>query len=247
MQCMKQVERTGLSLWDAGAAREMMFAAVRRANEAKWTKNGVTGALKFAEAVWLLMQDPRHALPNKRTGLVDPMSRPEIVGILLQLHSAHALHQLPDSPIKSMSAVRSYATMLLVQLSRLDFSELSLPPLPASSTTSSPPPTAEPVSSPPVVPKEVFNAANEKAHHYSPLAHGIRLALQLLTASSEDVNLSTQLQQRSIQLDRLLEDCKDVLEKRFGEIEHEEAAKKNFKGLEALKILDRIVPIRRKE
>lgn len=245
MQCMKQVERTGLSLWDAGAAREMMLASMRRADEAKWTKNGVTGALKFAEAVWLLMQDPRHALPKKRDGLVDPMSRPEIVGILLQLHSANALHQLPDPPSNNMSAVRSYATMILVQLSRLDPSELS-PPLLPPPPISSPPPASS--SSPPIVPKEIFNAANEKAHLYSPLAHGMRLAMQLLTttASPEDANLRTKLQQRSTQLGKLLEDCKELLEKKVEEVENEEGVtkkKKEFKGLEALKVLDVRLPV----
>lgn len=245
MQCMKQVERTGLSLWDAGAAREMMLASLRRANEARWTKNGVAGALKFAEAVWSLMQDPRHALPKKRDGLVDPMSRPEIVGILLQLHSANALHQLPDPPSsKHMSAVRSYATMVLVQLSLLDPSELSLtpPPLPSSA------------SSPPIIPKEIFNAANEKAYLYSPLAHGMRLTLELLTTitpSAENVNLlRTQLQQRSTQLDNLLEECKSVLEKKAVEelgYDEEEGAKKEFKGLEALKVLHVNVPFKRKD
>lgn len=252
MQCMKQVERTGLSLYDAGAAREMMLASVRRADEVKWTKNGVAGALKFAEAVWLLMQDPRHALPKKRDGLVDPMSRPDIVGILLQLHSANALHQLPDPP--NMSAVRSYANMILVQLSRLDPSELSLPAL---SPPTSPP---SPESPPPVVPKELFNAANEKAHLYSPLAHGMRLAIQLLakttptrTATPEDIKLRNQLQQRSSQLDQLLKECKEVLEKKAEEVEveTEEAGmkekKKEFKGLEALKVLNVSVPFRMKE
>lgn len=253
MQCMKQVERTGLSLWDAGAAREMMLASVRRADEAGWTKNGVAGALKFAEAVWLLIQDPRHALPKKRDGLVDPMSRPDIVGILLQLHSANALHQLPDPPNNDMSAVRSYATMILVQLSHLDPSELSLPPPTSSSSTStSSPSPASSSSSPPIVPKEIFNAANEKAHLYSPLAHGMRLALQLLTttttASPEDVKLRTQLQQRSSQLDKLLGDCKEVLEKKVEEEEGtENKKKKEFKGLEALRVLDVTVPFRRKK
>lgn len=250
MQCMKQVERTGLSLCDAGAAREMMLASVRRADEAKWTKNGVAGALKFAEAVWLLMQDPRHALPKKRDGLVDPMSRPDIVGILLQLHSANALHQLPDPPSNNISSVRSYATMILIQLSRLDPSELSLPLLPRPPT-----PSPSPESPPPVVPKEIFNAANEKAHLYSPLANGMRLAIQLFTtttkttASPEDVKLRNQLQQRSSQLDQLLKECKEVLEKKAEEVGNEGTGtkKKEFKGLEALKILSVVVPFGRKE
>lgn len=262
MQCMKQVERTGLSLWDAGAAREMMLASVRRANEAKWTKNGVAGALKFAESVWSLMQDPRHALPKKRDGLVDPMSRPEIVGILLQLHSANALHQLPDPPnSKHMSAVRSYATMLLVQLSLLEPSELSLTPPPpppllspppissTSTSTSSPPPQSS--SSLPIIPKKIFNSANEKAHLYSPLAHGMRLALQLLTtitSSSENIDLRTQLHQRSTQLENLLAECKSVLEKKVEELGHDKVGvEKEFKGLKALKVLDVKVPFKRKD
>lgn len=287
MQCMKQVERTGLSLWDAGAAREMMLASVRRANDARWTKNGVAGALKFAEAVWSLMQDPLHALPKKRDGLVDPMSRPEIVGILLQLHSANALHQLPDPPSsKHMSAVRSYANMVLAQLSLLDPSELSLPsssPSPVnSSTSSSSPPPPPPISSsssssassassspPIIIPKEIFNAANEKAHLYSPLAHGMRLTLELLSSETEIttssqsppeteiVNLRKQLQQRSTQLDHLLEECKSILKKKVEELElglvgyddeeGEGVKKKEFKGLEALKILDVNVPYKRKD
>lgn len=97
----------------------------------------------------------------------------------------------------------------------------------------------------------------------------MRLTLELLSSETEIttssqsppeteiVNLRKQLQQRSTQLDHLLEECKSILEKKVGELEMglvgnddeegEGVKKKEFKGLEALKILDVNVPYKRKD
>lgn len=87
MQCMKQVDLTGLSLREAGAAMEMVRAALRRAQEKGWSREGLQHGIKFAESVWWLMQEPKHI----REGKNDPMRNPGLVGILVLLHAAKAV------------------------------------------------------------------------------------------------------------------------------------------------------------
>lgn len=87
-QCCMRVEDTGVGLWDIGIVRELMWAALRRAYDGRWEKDALRRGLKFAEDVWLLLQDPRHQTPDGKR-LVDPMRRPEVVGVLLQLQAAN--------------------------------------------------------------------------------------------------------------------------------------------------------------
>lgn len=86
-QCCMRVGDTGLGLWEVGVVRELMWAALRRAYEGGWGKEGLRRGLKFAEDVWLLLQDPRHQKPKGKPS-VHPMRRPEIVGVLVQLQAA---------------------------------------------------------------------------------------------------------------------------------------------------------------
>lgn len=87
-QCCMRVEDTGLGLWELGAVKELMWAALRRAYEGGWEKDGLRRGLKFAEDLWLLMQDPRHHGRSKGTLSVWPRRRPEVVGVLVQLQAA---------------------------------------------------------------------------------------------------------------------------------------------------------------
>lgn len=86
-QCCMRVQDTGLGLWEVGVVRELMWAAMRRAVEGGWEKDGLKRGLKFAEDLWVLMQDQQHLKPEGKLSL-NPMRRPEVVGVLVQLHAA---------------------------------------------------------------------------------------------------------------------------------------------------------------
>lgn len=85
-QCCMRVGDTGLGLWNVGVVRELMWTASRRAQEGGWEKDGLRRGLKFAQDLWLMLQDPRHRKPNGER-FVDPMRRPEVVGVLVQLQA----------------------------------------------------------------------------------------------------------------------------------------------------------------
>ncbi|MCJ1265001.1 hypothetical protein MMC22_004876 [Lobaria immixta] len=87
-QCCMRVGDTGLGLWELGAVKELMWAALQRAYEGGWEKDGLRRGLKFAEDLWLLMHDPRHQRRSKGKPLVWPRHRPEVVGVLVQLQAA---------------------------------------------------------------------------------------------------------------------------------------------------------------
>lgn len=92
MECLRRVEGTGVGLWELSVAREVMWGAVLRAGQAEWSKEGVEQALKFAEGVAELMEDPRHTLENaKGAGYADPRYMPEVVGVSVQLRAARAV------------------------------------------------------------------------------------------------------------------------------------------------------------
>lgn len=86
----EKVERTGFGLWQVGVVRELLWTAMGKAQRGEWTKGAVEKALKLANVVWTMMQDPRHKFTREK-GPVDPMRRPDIVGVMLQLHAARIL------------------------------------------------------------------------------------------------------------------------------------------------------------
>lgn len=88
-QCCMRVTDTGLGLWEPAVVRELMWAASRRAHEGGWEGDGLKRGLEFAEGVWSMLQEPLHQdLKPKDKAFVDPLRRPEVVGVLVQLHAA---------------------------------------------------------------------------------------------------------------------------------------------------------------
>ena len=84
--CLRRVEGTRLGLWDLRVAREVMWAAVGKCALSEWSQEGVERSTKFAENVWELMADPRHA--ENMTAETDPKRRPEILGVMILLQAA---------------------------------------------------------------------------------------------------------------------------------------------------------------
>jgi len=88
-ECLRRVEGTGLGLWDLRVAREVVWGAVAKARQSGWSQEGVERGVKFAEDVWDLMFDPRHA--GKMVGREDAKKRLEIIGVMVQMHAAKAV------------------------------------------------------------------------------------------------------------------------------------------------------------
>ncbi|MCJ1467885.1 hypothetical protein MMC07_006510 [Pseudocyphellaria aurata] len=86
-QCCLRPNDTGLAFWQIGVVRELMWAAFRRAHDGGWEGDGLKGGLKFAEDLWILLQDPWDR-KLKRNPSINAMHRPEIVGVMVQLHAA---------------------------------------------------------------------------------------------------------------------------------------------------------------
>lgn len=90
--CLRRVEGTGVGLWNVRVAREAMWGAVLRAMQGGWSEEAVEKAVKYADNLWELMWDPRH-LQNETVGedTLHPRFRPEILGVLMQLHATKAV------------------------------------------------------------------------------------------------------------------------------------------------------------
>ena len=89
LECLKRVEDTGMGLWELRVAREVMWGATTRAMQADWSEEGVEKGTKYAEMIWEMMLDPRHR--EKMHGDQDAKKRPEVIGVLVEMHAARAL------------------------------------------------------------------------------------------------------------------------------------------------------------
>ena len=87
--CLRRVEGTGAGLWEVGVVRECMIGAVMTAQYEGWDTRGVERGAKFATQVWDLLWDERHLVAGQPE--LDPKSRPEIVGIVVEMLAAKAV------------------------------------------------------------------------------------------------------------------------------------------------------------
>lgn len=114
IQCMRRVDIMELSMREPGVVMEMMRAALRRAQDGEWGKEGVRRGVKFAESVWWLMQEPGHT----RLGLHDPMRSPEVAGIMVLLNAAKAVLHGEKKDVGGH--VARYVEILLAQWKNAD-------------------------------------------------------------------------------------------------------------------------------
>lgn len=82
MECLRQVNKTGLKLWHYNIAETLMRRAVWLAVLWNWDKG-----LYFADTLWIMMQDPKHIQP----GLPNPTCNPIVVGMMVQLYASKAI------------------------------------------------------------------------------------------------------------------------------------------------------------
>ena len=108
VECLKRVESTGMGLGNLRVAREVMWGAMGKAVQGEWNEEAVEKAVKYAEMVWELMFDPKHR--EQMHGDQDAKKRPEILGVLVQMHAANALVKGEEG---EKEAVEKYVKLML--------------------------------------------------------------------------------------------------------------------------------------
>ena len=107
IECLKRVDATGLGLWDLGVAREVMWGATALAIQGEWSKGAVVKGVRYAENVLDMMFEPEHGAVQGD----HPRTRPEILGLLLQIHATKVV--LFDETGDEAGMVAKYARMML--------------------------------------------------------------------------------------------------------------------------------------
>ncbi|KAA6413547.1 MAG: hypothetical protein FRX48_03293 [Lasallia pustulata] len=155
MEILQSVGRTGVVLRGAELVREVMGGAVMRAQAAGWGDGeGVGRALRYAEGVVDLCEDPRHTEGRMIWG-DDPRARPEVVGTVMLLAGVKVKRFQGGKD--EDGKVRRYAErmMALWRYAGLDLEGKD------------------------------WNAANQILFTWSPVWHGMRIALEYLEEGSD--------------------------------------------------------------
>ena len=162
--CLRRVEGTNMGLWDVRVAREVMWGAVLKAIQNGWSQEGVEKGVKYAENIWELMFDPRHA--ERQTRDSDPKKRPEVIGVLVQMHAAKAV--MFGGREEEQKFVEKYSELMLKAWGNADWE----------------------------VNEQEWNDANYKLLMWAPVWHAIKMARQVLkTGSPVSNDLGTKLTQ----------------------------------------------------
>lgn len=179
MEVLRNGERTGVVLKDGEVAREIMAGAVMRAQAAGWDDQvAVEKALKYAEGILELCEDPRHTGGRMITAL-DPRARPEVVGTVVLLASVNAkrFHEGKDEDGK----IRRYAEKMMALWSNADLKLDGVD----------------------------WSAANQLLFTWSPVWHGMRMALECLDGGSD---LAKQVKKAmTLDLEPVLERAKNLV------------------------------------
>ena len=109
LDCLRRVEGTGTGLWDVRVAREVVWGAAQRMVQGGWGEEAVGKAGKFAENVWELMWDERHARGAAEDG--NSRTRPEVLGAMMQVHAAKVV--LFGEGKDEAGLVNKYARLML--------------------------------------------------------------------------------------------------------------------------------------
>lgn len=155
MELLRNGERTGVLLKDGEVVREVMAGAAMKAQAAGWDDQvAVEKALKYAEGILELCEDPTHTGGRRITAL-DPRARPEVFGVVVLLASVNAkrFHGGKDKDGK----VRRYAEKMMALWRNADLQ----------------------------LDGEGWATVNQLLFTWSPVWHGMRMALEYLDGGSD--------------------------------------------------------------
>lgn len=121
LECLLRAEDTGIQLKEPVFATMVMLAIQQRAFDTDWHEHELAKALKWAELVVVMMEEPKHAGSRVLAGKDDPRLQPQVIGILLELASMKAVKYLEGRDVDGK--VAEYSTRLLG--TPLDFEPLA--------------------------------------------------------------------------------------------------------------------------
>jgi hypothetical protein len=99
LECLRRVKDTGMQLKEPRFVVRIMLAMQRRAFSTDFHEHETAKALKWAEMVVALMEDPKHAGNKVLAGENDPRLQPEVIGILLELAAVRAVKHLESRDV----------------------------------------------------------------------------------------------------------------------------------------------------
>jgi hypothetical protein len=111
IECARRVDDTGFRLVAMDLVAELMWQLQDRAFKSNWSVKETKQALKWAEMVSDILEDPRHSGSRVVKTKLDPRIRPEVIGVLLQLAAVCAT-RFSDG-VDTDQDVARYATRLL--------------------------------------------------------------------------------------------------------------------------------------
>lgn len=93
IRCAEMVKKTGVTLADSPITTELMLGFHMRAVQSGWESEEAQKATKQAEQVGLMMEDAEHCGGKLKEGQQDMRRDLTVVGVLLELTAAQALHR----------------------------------------------------------------------------------------------------------------------------------------------------------
>ena len=90
IECARRVDDTGFRLAALDVVTELMWQLQDKAFKSNWSSKETKQALKWAEMVSDLLEDPRHSGSRVVKTNIDPRTRPEVIGVMLQLAAVWA-------------------------------------------------------------------------------------------------------------------------------------------------------------
>ena len=151
LEILERVEENGISVWEPQVAREIMWGAWKKVSRLGWSKTAITNGTRYAEDVWNLMSGPKHSKNSIPDGLnTHPTWRPELLGVLLQLHAAKAVANEKDADARLQT--EKYAGLLLTTWNGMELD----------------------------VEESNWNDWNHKMCIWAPVWHGMKLARNVL-------------------------------------------------------------------
>jgi hypothetical protein len=111
LECLRRGEVTGIQLKDPDFVTRVLLTMQMRAFRADWHEHETAKALKWAEMVVELMEDPKHAGSRFLAGENDPRLQPAVIGLLLELAAVRSVKHLESRDVDGK--VAEYGARLL--------------------------------------------------------------------------------------------------------------------------------------
>lgn len=113
LECIRRSHVTGMTLREPEFVAQVMFWLQMKALESDWEVEDTSKALKWAELVMAMMEDPKHTA-GSLVGVEDPRTKADVIGVLLELAAVRASRHLGGKDKEGK--VAKYAEMFLDSL-----------------------------------------------------------------------------------------------------------------------------------